>query len=38
MAGQRIRICAVVDSAGQVRESDGTRSKTLRLDIELPRR
>jgi hypothetical protein len=38
MAGQRIRICAVVDSDNPVRESDETRSKTPWLEFQLPLR
>jgi len=38
LAGQRIRICAVVDSDNQVRESDETRNKTPWLEVQLPRR
>lgn len=38
LAGQRIKICAVVDSDNRVRESDETRNKTPWLEVELPRR
>lgn len=38
LAGQRIRICAVVDSDNEVLESDETRNKTPWLEVQLPRR
>jgi len=38
LAGQRVKICAVVDSDNQVRESDETRNRTPWLEVQLPRR
>lgn len=38
LAGQRVKICVVVDSDNQVRESDETRNRTPWLEVQLPRR